>query len=171
MNVGWRWNVCHTAKKVPPKRMLNNCESVSHYLYQRFCSQCAFFFWLASRGCVWCSSKYLSSPAAIYVFLTTRETLPVQILRNKARILRKRTGDQRWRAPEKNVPLKQIYKTSLTKVIKFLFTEPLVTFNTIYLAILYCVSPELLCIDQLTIYIRFGHYRSCSAFLKVPQSV
>lgn len=64
----------------------------------------------------------------------TEETLPDEILRKKAKYLRQRTGDQRWKAPKEKVPLRQVYITVLTKVPKLLATEPLVQFNTAYLS-------------------------------------
>ncbi|CAD6583407.1 MAG: hypothetical protein CYPHOPRED_002357 [Cyphobasidiales sp. Tagirdzhanova-0007] len=83
---------------------------------------------------------YISGFAlTLYVFLTTPETLGNEILRQKARIFRRRTGDERWRAPQESVPLKQIYTASMTKVFKLLCTEPLVMFSTAYLSIVYTV--------------------------------
>lgn len=74
---------------------------------------------------------------AIYCFFFTPETLADELLRKKAAYLRKRTGDQRWKAPKEDVPMKHVYKESITKVIKILVTEPLVQFNTAYLTLVY----------------------------------
>lgn len=47
---------------------------------------------------------------------STPETLNDEILRRKAAALRKRTGDEQWHAPKDTIPLKELYKTALTKV-------------------------------------------------------
>lgn len=100
---------------------------ISYHLHHRLATQYARF----SKHSLRFKTKFYA--IALYCFCFCYESLPDEILRQKAKYLRQRTGDPRWSAPKEHVPLGKLFKTAFTKVIIMFFTEPLVTFTTIYL--------------------------------------
>jgi multidrug resistance protein len=81
---------------------------------------------------------FAGSCLALIVF-TLPETYAPIILRNKARALRKSTGDDRYYAPieAKVVPLGERISNIVTKPVKILFLEPMLGLITVYMSFVY----------------------------------
>ncbi|TIA89994.1 hypothetical protein E3P81_02672 [Wallemia ichthyophaga] len=72
---------------------------------------------------------------------TLKETYEPAILHRRAAQLRKKTGDSGYyTAQEKTQPaMRTLLKTSLTRPLLFLVTEPLVIFSSLYVAVIYTI--------------------------------
>lgn len=81
---------------------------------------------------------FAGSCLALIVF-TLPETYAPIILRNKARRLRKETGDPRWYAPieAKTVPMGERISGIVMKPVKILIFEPMLLLITVYMSFVY----------------------------------
>lgn len=89
-----------------------------------------YWLMLAFGGACWLLSVF-----------TLKETYAPVILHKRAKQLRKETGDDRYytQYERERPPMRKLLKTSLTRPLLFLFTEPIVIFSSIYVAIIYTV--------------------------------
>ena len=75
----------------------------------------------------------------VLVIIALPETFGPTILERRAKKLRKQTGDDRYQSlsEKSRPPIGQILSVSLTRPFRLLFTEPIVIFSSIYVAIVY----------------------------------
>jgi hypothetical protein len=70
-----------------------------------------------------------------------KETYAPSILKAKAKRMRKETGDERWwsRYDEKKLSTAQLIKTNMTRPFTLFFTEPILWFFNVWIALIYGV--------------------------------
>ncbi|KAL0959143.1 hypothetical protein HGRIS_014430 [Hohenbuehelia grisea] len=91
------------------------------------------------RWIYWVLFIFLGFCFLLSLFLN--ETLAPVLLRQKAKRLRKETGDSNYRTEEelRRVPFAHIMKVALSRPIVMMCTEPVVIFMTIYLSFIYSI--------------------------------
>lgn len=89
-----------------------------------------------------------SGTCFVVIYFSIPETHHPSILKRKAALKRKQTGDNRWHAPSerKKIPLGVLAKIILVKPWKVLFYEPMLLAITVYMSFIYgcLVSPSIL---------------------------
>ncbi|KAF8589200.1 MFS general substrate transporter [Ramaria rubella] len=100
--------------------------------------------WIAERSnwrWVFYSTSIADGLLQIFAFILLRETYAPQILRTKARAIRKTTGEARWMckydATYTGVHWSNTIRRGLIRPLKFLCTEPIVQVFALYMAVLY----------------------------------
>ena len=97
------------------------------------------------QGPGWRWTEYVQAIWTFFVFAITffclPEVYPLVLLSRKARKLRKETGDERYHHPHEDikVDVRSIVTKQLSRPMKMLFTEPIVTCIAFYAAFVYAV--------------------------------
>lgn len=96
---------------------------------------------LLTQYASWEWSYYLTAIWGVVVFLHValfvEETYAPVLYREKAKALRRKTGDKRWHSKYDNPNLKEVFKVAMVRPFNFLLKEPIVIFFTIYISIVY----------------------------------
>ncbi|KIJ36526.1 hypothetical protein M422DRAFT_61151 [Sphaerobolus stellatus SS14] len=100
--------------------------------------------WIAEKlnwRCAFYGTSIADGVLQVIAFAVLRETYAPQILRNKAKQLRKTTGDSRWickhEATYTGIHWTTVIARGLIRPLQFLCTEPIVQVFALYMAVLY----------------------------------